>query len=166
MKQLLFLLPLCAICVSCVTTKKAQATIPSVSEISTTKVVIRKSFIHDTVYLEIPAQQAERTTKDSTSNLETDYAVSTARINRDGTLYHNLLNKPQKQPVSHETPVLTKDSVVYMNRTIHVPYPIEKKLTKWEALSIEYFKFLLPILALAICCIFRKPILALIRRLI
>lgn len=55
--------------------------------------------VPDTVLVEIPAQTAERTTTDSTSHLENDYATSDARINPDGTLFHLLATKPQKKPV-------------------------------------------------------------------
>ena len=168
MKKIIILLVwLTLLLVSCSTTKKAaQVLTPVATETTNTKVVEKQIFIHDTVIVEIPAQQAERTTRDSTSFLETDYAASTAQINKDGTLYHDLKNKAQRKPVQHETPVLIKDSLVYVNKETPVPCPVERELTKWEALSIAYFKWLLPIFALAIIWIFRKPILVLIRRLI
>ena len=152
---------------SCSTTKKATQIInPVATETTSTKVVERQVFIRDTVFVEIPAQQAERTTRDSVSFLETDYAASTARINLDGTLYHDLKNKAQRKPVQHDTPVLIKDSLVYVNKETPVPCPVERELTLWEALSIKYFKWLLPMFALALMRIFRKPVMALIRRFI
>ncbi len=60
----------------------------------------------DTAYIEIPPQSAERVANDSVSHLETDFAVSDARINPDGTLFHNLLNKTQKRPVAVPTAIL------------------------------------------------------------
>jgi hypothetical protein len=149
---------------SCSTTKKATRVLtPVATETASTKVVERQVLIHDTVFVEIPAQQAERTTRDSVSFLETDYAASTARINLDGTLYHVLKNKAQRKPVQHDTPVITKDSLVYVNKETPVPYPVERELTLWEALSIQYFKWLLPLFASALVWIFRKPVMALIR---
>lgn len=163
-KIIILLVGLTLLLVSCSTTKKAaQVLTPVATETINTKVVEKQIFIRDTVIVEIPAQQAERTTRDSTSFLETDYAASTARINLDGTLYHELKNKPQRKPVPHETPVLTKDSIVYININTPVPYPVERELTKWEAISIKYFKWLLPLFASALVWIFRKPVMALIR---
>lgn len=57
--------------------------------------------VRDTIYLDIPAQ-SEVHTVDSVSHLVNDYATSDARINPDGTLYHDLRTKPQTRPVSIE----------------------------------------------------------------
>lgn len=62
-------------------------------------------YVPDTVFVEIPAQTAERETRDSVSQLENDYAASEARINPDGSLYHDLRTKPQKKPVEFQKPV-------------------------------------------------------------
>ena len=70
-------------------------------------------YIRDTVYMTIPAQSAENTTRDTSSHLETDYAESDARINPDGTLHHSLRNKPQEKPVPVDVPQTQKDSIVY-----------------------------------------------------
>lgn len=153
--------------VSCGAQKKALESVPPVStETTETKVTIKEVFRRDTVYVEIPAQQAERTTRDSTSRLETDFAASVARINQDGTLYHDLKNKPQKKPVPLDTKVIIKDSLVYVDKTVPVPYPVERKLTAWERVSIKYFKWIVPLLLLLVGYIFKKPILTLIRRFI
>lgn len=95
-----------------------------------TRVEVRKEIVYvpDTVYLEIPAQTAERTTRDSTSHLENDYATSDARINPDGSLYHDLNTKPQEIPKEVQTPVERNDSIVYKykDRTVYV-----EKQMKW-----------------------------------
>lgn len=98
-------------------------------------------YVPDTVYVEIPAQQAERTTPDSVSKLENDYAKSEARINADGTLYHNLLAKPQKKSVVVQKPVKTKERLVYKNRYITKTKPkyIEKELSWWQQTKIYGF---------------------------
>ena len=75
-------------------------------------------YITDTVYLEIPAQTAQRETRDSVSHLENDYAESDARINPDGSLYHDLNTKPQKKPLEFEKPVERKDSIVYRTKIV------------------------------------------------
>lgn len=85
-----------------------------------TRIEVRTQVVHvpDTVYIEIPLQQAERVTVDSTSHLENDYAVSDARINPDGSLFHNLFTKPQKRPVATEKEIVYRDSIVYRNRDV------------------------------------------------
>lgn len=72
-------------------------------------------YIPDTVFVEIPMQTAERTTQDTISHLENDYALSDARINADGSLYHSLASKQQVKPVPIEKKIVYRDSVVYKN---------------------------------------------------
>ena len=113
-------------------------------------------YVPDTVYVEIPAQQAERTTPDSVSKLENDYAKSEARINADGTLYHNLLAKPQKKPVVVQKPVKTKERLVYKNRYItkNNPKYIEKELSWWQQTQIYGFW----VAIIVVLIIYRKKI--------
>lgn len=125
------------------------------------KVETRIEYVPDTVYIEIPAQTAERETADSTSHLENDYATSDARINPDGTLFHNLKTKPQKKPVEFEKPVEHKDSIVYKTktvtkvRTVGVPH----ELTWWEKTQIYGFWFILFILMI----VYRKKVFYLVK---
>ena len=130
-----------------------------------TRVEVREvvKFIHDTTFVEIPAQTAERTTRDTTSHLENDYATSDARVNSDGSLYHNLKTKPQKKPVPVETPVIRKDSIVYRDRTVKELVPVERELTWWQKTQMKGFWIVLTIL---VVYVFRKPLLNLIRRFI
>lgn len=58
-----------------------------------------------TVTVEIPAQSVERIGRDSTSHLETDFAVSDAWLTRDGSLGHNLRNKTRKMETDIQVPV-------------------------------------------------------------
>lgn len=128
------------------------------------KVETRIEYVPDTVYIEIPAQTAERETADSTSHLENDYATSDARINPDGTLFHNLKTKPQKKPVEFEKPVERKDSTIYKTktvtevRTVEVPRP----LNWWERTQIYGFWFIVFIAVI----VYRKKILSLLKWLI
>lgn len=93
-------------------------------------------YVPDTVYVEIPAQTAERTTADSVSHLENDYATSDARINHDGTLYHDLRTKPQKKPVEFKKPVEHKDSIRYETKyetlTETKTVEVERDYTWWD----------------------------------
>ena len=78
----------------------------------------RVILVPDTVFVDIEQQTSERTAKDSTSHLENDYALSDARINADGSLYHSLATKPQAKPVPIEKKIVYRDSVVYRNRIV------------------------------------------------
>lgn len=92
----------------------------------------RVIFVPDTVFVEIPKQTAERTTADSTSHLENDYALSDARINTDGSLFHTLATKPQAKPVPTEQQIVYRDSVVYKNRIVtQTKTEVREKAVPW-----------------------------------
>ena len=121
-------------------------------------------YVPDTIFVEIPAQAAERTTADSTSHLETDYAESDARINPDGTLFHSLANKPQDKPVEFQKPVVTKDSVrteIKWRTRIQIK-EVERKKTWWE--QTKSYGFYVMVLILLWC--YRKEVIRLVRKFI
>ncbi len=126
----------------------------------------RTVFVPDTVFFEIPAQSSERTTADSSSHLENDYATSDARINIDGTLYHTLKSKPQAKPVPTQKPIEYRDNIIYRDRvndnkrviTKYVPY----KLSWWEQTQIYGFWIFIAFLGIA----YRKKILRFLVRII
>lgn len=122
-------------------------------------------FVPDTVYVEIPPQTAERTTADSVSHLENDYASSDARLNFDGTLTHTLFTKPQTMSVPTERKIECRDSIVYRDRVIKgketVTEYVEHKLSWWERTQI--YGFWAAIILVAVC--YRKKIFqAVVRR--
>lgn len=131
-----------------------------------TEIRYEKVFIKDTAYIEIPAQISERIIKDSVSFLENEYALSNARINADGSLYHDLSTKPHKKPVVVDKKIERRDSIIYKDREIEVPIPVERELGWWEKTSIRFFPYSLFALSLICLYLFRKPILTLIRRFI
>lgn len=118
---------------------------------SNTDVRVEKviEYLTDTVYIKIPAQMAERTTQDSTSHLENDYATSDARINQDGTLYHDLKTKSQEIASEFQKPIVSKDSIrtetKWRIRTI--TKEVERKKTWWEQ-TRSYGFYVLVILTL------------------
>lgn len=109
-----------------------------------TKVRIETVYVPDTVFFDIPQQKSERTVVDSVSHLENDYAQSDARINPDGSLFHNLETKPQNKPVEIQKPIERKDSIVYRYKYKYsVKYKDrevikEKELSKWQQAKIDY----------------------------
>lgn len=130
------------------------------------RVEVRKEvvYVKDTVLLEIPAQTAERTTRDSTSHLENDYATSDARINPDGSLYHDLNTKPQEIPKEVQTPVERNDSIVYKykDRTVVETVEVERDLSWWQKTQIYGFWVALIVIAIT----YRKDILTIIKRIV
>ncbi len=120
-----------------------------------TRVEVRTEtiLVPDTVFLEIPAQTAERTTRDSVSHLENDYAVSDARINPDGSLFHDLRTKPQKKPVETDKKIERRDSVVYRDKAVQVKETISvpRELSTFQRCQIFGFWLLLALIVLAVC---------------
>ncbi len=105
----------------------------------------RTEYVLDTVFIEIPQQTSERETADSVSHLENDYATSDARINVDGSLFHNLKTKPQKKPTEVKRPVEQRDSIVYKIKTETVTEVVEvpRKLSWWQKTQIYGFWLIL-----------------------
>lgn len=122
--------------------------------------------VPDTVIITIPAQTAERTTLDSISHLENDFAESDARIKSDGSLFHSLNSKPQEMEVPTHKEVAQRDSIVYRDRwlqkTITKTVTVEKELSWWQKTQI--YGFWLVILIVGV--FHRKKIINLIRRLL
>jgi hypothetical protein len=170
MKQttLLILLSAALLTTGCKTHKTVQEQLPIVPIETNTDTKIVHIETIDTVFIDIPAQSAERTTPGKESHLETDYAESGARINEDGTLTHNLRNKPTKHPV----PVKNERDTVYVDRAIEIPVPvevpvaIERELTWWEKTRLNTWGWLAAVVVLRLVWICRKPIVTLARRLL
>lgn len=120
-------------------------------------------YVPDTAWMNIPAQSAENTTRDTSSHLETDYAESDARIDPDGTLHHSLKNKEQQKPVPVDVPQTQKDSIVYKDRYVYEKVDVPRELTDWQKWQMRSFWILLSVTAVYVL---RKPLLFLIRRFI
>lgn len=150
----------------CKTAKLERLPVVPIETNTDTKIVHIETI--DTVFIEIPAQSAERTTPEKESHLETDYAESDARINEDGTLTHTLHNKPTKQPV----PVKNSTDTVYVDKFIEKPVPVEvpkeveRELTSWQKTRLNTWGWLATALVLCIGWICRKPLITLARRLL
>ena len=126
---------ICALFGSCASSKHLEQNTEQ-KDSTRVEVKIETVYVTDTLLVEIPAQTAERTTADSVSHLETDYATSDARINTDGSLFHSLANKPQQKPVEFQKPVERKDSIVYRDRfktqTVTKVKEVERDYSWWD----------------------------------
>lgn len=163
MKQILTVILIVFTIVGCKSQKHAVVETKDSVRVETK---IERFFIHDTVTIEIPAQRAERTTFDSVSHLENDYAISDVRINSDGSLSHTLNTKPQKMDIDIDTPVEVRDSIIYRSIEKKVPEYIEKELTWWQKVCIRWFPWSLLFIGLAIVYKSRKWLYFLARKLL
>jgi hypothetical protein len=133
--------------------KSKQTTLESVQRDSV-RVEYRERtvLVPDTVYLEIPAQTAERTTRDSISRLENDFATSEAHVFPDGSLFHNLIAKAQRKAVETTRQIEYRDSIVYRDRVQNVTQTVTKEVAKpltwWQRTQIYGFWALIAIASL------------------
>lgn len=144
MKRIIILTAAVLLLGGCCTCRKAATQVVEQRHDSTRiKYRERTVYVPDTVFVEIPKQTAERTTADSVSHLENDYASTDARINTDGTLTHTLQSKPQIKPVPAEKRIEYRDSIVYRDRwrtrKNTVTEYVEHKRSWWEQTQIYGF---------------------------
>lgn len=104
----------------------------------------------DTFFMEVPPQSAERTTADSTSHLENDYALSDARILADGTLYHSLETKPRTDTLSREVVAQVNDSIIYREKIVPQVAIVEKELNWFAQLRLWLGNVMLALIAGAV----------------
>lgn len=147
------------LCCSCRSTKSVVEVVVNDTIRETNTVV---EYVPDTIYIEVPAEEKERTTKDSVSHLETSYAVSNARINKDGTLYHDLSNKSGERPVEVKTKVITKTNTLAINNKKERTITIEKKLPFFKRMAVKFFPWVLAGFVGLLGWTFRKPLLRLV----
>ena len=136
------ILPL-ALCVSCGPARHA-----SVSD--STRVTVREvtRYVKDTVYLELPVIAERIVTRDTSSRLENDYAVSEASVS-GGYLSHSLATKPARTTVETEAREVVRDSIVFRDRLIEVPVEVEKPLSRWQRTLLALGRTMLAMLCAA-----------------
>lgn len=154
--------------VGCTSVKYVPMPVYIQNDSTETSVRTVTEYVRDTLLVEIPAQTAERTTADTTSHLENDYAESYARINPDGTLYHSLMTKPQDLEVEFDKPVQRTDSTVNKKGTTTVvrTVEVERELTWTEQGQIYGFRVLAGLIIVWLIWRNRSKIITLIRKLV
>lgn len=158
MKRILFIILLAVMTACC----PCRHLITSTRDSVRVETIVRTERIPDTVLIEIPVERERQIVRDTTSHLETSFAVSDARINPDGALFHSLENKPQNHPVPTEKEVIYQDKIMYRDRTKIENVEVERKLTWWQQTMMRGFWVLLAVFLF----VFRKPIVTLARRFI
>ena len=134
---------LITLCVSCGPARHASVS-------GSTRVEVREvtRYIKDTMYLELPVITERIVTRDTTSHLENDYAVSEASIS-GGYLSHSLATKPARTPVEAEAREVVRDSLVFRDRLVEVPVEVEKPLTRWQRTLLTLGRTMLAMLCAA-----------------
>ena len=123
------------------------------------RVIEHAEFIPVTVNVPIPEITSEATVRDTSSHLENRYSESDARINSDGSLYHNLKTKPQNITATSEAKVQYRDSIVRIESETIIEKPVEKKLGWWQNFRMKSFWILLALLIFS----YRKAILRIVK---
>lgn len=126
--------------------------------------------VHDTVTITIPVQSAEKITYEGKSHLETDYAVSDAWINADGSLRHSISNKAMKMDVDvivpHKTTETARSSVKEVPVEVDRPVYVERELSGWQAFRLKAFWWLVLIVAGTYGYLFRNPIVSVVKKIL
>ena len=134
---------------SCATTK--PGTVVVVRDSIRTEIRTETIIVHDTIPVLLPRDSISVVTPDTTSRIETSVAISEAVI-RNGMLWHSIWNKPSVDvAVEHKETV--RDSIVYREKEVPVPYPVpqvvEKELSWWQQTRLKFANVMLIVLSCA-----------------
>ena len=83
-----------------------------------------------------PMTEIRRGITDSSDMIENDYAVSSVRINPDGSYDHSLQSKPQIIADSLEVPVVSRDSS-FVSNDVELRY-VDKPVKGWRLALMEF----------------------------
>ena len=119
------------------------------------RVEIRERVVHDTAYVDVPLIKEVNVTRDTSSHLENEYAMSDASIS-NGTLRHSLETRPHKiaAPVTitvHDTLTVEKKAETIIKEV--------NTLTKWQGFQIILGRILGGLFLLIILMLAARPFL-------
>lgn len=123
-------------------------------------------YIHDTTYIPIPVQVSVNHTQGEPSHLENDFCTSDARIEPDGSLYHDLKTKKGDIPVEYDRPETTitesqkeehTSSEVNNSSETNTVY-IERDYTWWDKTRFYMLYLILAAAGVHLFIRYRKPI--------
>lgn len=130
-------------------------------------------YIHDTTYIPIPVQVSVNHTQGEPSHLENDFCTSDARIEPDGSLYHDLRTKKGDIPVEYDRPETTitesekeehTNSNVSESSETKTEY-IERDYTWWDKTRFYTLYVIISVLIIKYAIKYRKPVWTVIRKL-
>lgn len=122
-----------------------------------------------TIFVPIPLESDQAIVHvGDTSHRETTVAESDAWVDSDGMLHHTLRNK--RVSLSQGVKLPEHFLVTNVKNTAEhahvITREVERELTAWQRFRINSFWWLCLLLAVSVIWIFRKPIVALIKKLI
>lgn len=161
MKRILLIIASALLLTSCGICKKV------VVQKDSTRVEVRDRivYVHDTMTVNLPAERESIVTDEQHSHLENSVAVSDASVDSLGRLHHSLESKGSvNMPV--DVPYHYRDSTVYVEREKEVQVPVEKRLTRWQEFRLKWFGTLVAVLLLCFAWILRKPLKAVLTKII
>lgn len=113
------------------------------------KVYIEK-LVSETCYVSLPNELKSSVVLDSVSFLETSLAFSTARLDSDGRLFHELENKRADLPCVVQTKQIVRDSIQIQTRTEFQAIEVERKLSWFQKFQMCGFWILALLFAVAL----------------
>lgn len=120
MARIILILMTCVL-FSCTPQKHIQQ-VP-VNNISKIEYRDRPIYVRDTIYIQLPAEEKETTTKRDSSHLETSVAISDAWIDDNG-LNHNLRNKKTQLKTVRDTVYINQTITEYKEKDVPVEVPV------------------------------------------
>lgn len=133
---------------------------PQVVYRDSVRVEIRERLVYDTVKVEVPKVVERIITRDTSSHLENDWAMSDASVS-GGFLSHSLETKPHTVYVPVAVPVHDTTYIEKEAKETIIEKEVEKPLTWWQKARLGAFWWLFGGLVACLAWIFRKPLLKL-----
>ena len=96
------------------------------------RVEIRERVVHDTAYVDVPLIKEVNVTRDTSSHLENEYAMSDASIS-NGTLRHSLETRPHK--IAAPVTIIVHDTLTVEKKAETIIKEVNT-LTKWQGFQI------------------------------
>lgn len=133
---------------------------PQVVYRDSVRVEIRERLVYDTVKVEVPKVVERIVTRDTSSHLENDWAMSDASVS-DGFLSHSLETKPHTVYVPVAVPVHDTTYIEKEAQETVIEKEVEKPLSRWKSFKLAAFWWLILVTLVELGWIFRKPLLKL-----
>lgn len=113
-----------------------------------TTIIFSRNVQIDTAEIYIPYQKDANISLDSVSVVQTDFAISEARITKEGQLIHTIENKPTKTKAVIKTDTTTQRVHIWHKSALHT----ESETTQEKGLPFD--RFYLPLLLFAFASVF------------
>lgn len=119
-----------------------------ISMVCDTAIILKQSVKIDTAEIVIPMQKDSVVSVDSVTIVQTDFAISKARVTKDGRLIHTIENKPTKTKAVMRTDTTTQKVTIWHKSALHT----ESETTQEK--ERPFNRFYLPLVLFAFASIF------------